>query len=496
MASCNENVASSLALLDPDTDYDNLYGDNNEDNNENNDPTKFVKPSRSETDEPDNPECDIKDQIYLLGTLIIRVVAARDLEPVYKGSDVGRGLGMLLGGGGGRDRKAGSANPYASVKFGDTTQRTCEVFDTLDPIWPRQETLFMDVALPVAKLTHPNSRGSENSSCTGVAFPAPTKEKPYEKPNTILTLALFHNPGLGKSMYKSDSDSKYPQKGGKGASCGDSNDVFMGMTSVDMTRLLTGTESTFDQWLTLGGTETSRGSVRIVCEYESADPPPRPRDYCRFTTFCHPRQLYPLIPGEQYQVEEVNGDFILVSYKSQEGWLCTFETHRFMLICQENPSPVETAQDELVVIAERLSRSPLVHRVTETMEQVAVDGLLLVGKEIVRGGFGLFKRWKEGGVDTVIGDVVDATNWDGRHDPDHADSLDLPETNPSISQDEQDRQESNLKSAPADIFDSEYGDAVDPTAQALEGMPSCPITGEPMLDPVVAADGKRQFVQL
>ncbi|CAJ1969246.1 unnamed protein product [Cylindrotheca closterium] len=507
MASCNNSssdndVASSLALPDPDDDYDDLYGINNQVEEEeeekeakiNNDPTEFVKPAKPGIEKgSNNYDDDIMDQIYLLGTLIIRVVAARDLEPVSKGG----GFGGILG------SSKGKANPYASVKFGDTTQRTSDVYDTLDPIWPRQETLFMDVALPVAKLTHPdlsgggtltsnhNSSETTTSSHAAAMIPAPTKEEPYQKPNTTLTVALFHNPGFGKSGSgkKAGDDSLYPnKKGAKGVVDGDSDDVFMGMTSVDMTQLLTGAENTFDEWLTLRGTATSRGSVRIVCEYESSDPIPRKRDFCRFTTFCNPRDLYPLIPGKQYQVEQVDGDNILVSYKSPEGWLCTFEAHRFTLICQDNLSPVESAQDELVVIAERLSHSPLVHQVTESVERVATEGLLTVGNDIVRGGWGLFNRWREGGFGTAIGDVVDATNWDGRYDPDHSDGLDLPEARSSMDEQEQ-QQGNNLKQAPSEVYDSEYGDAVDPTAQALQGMPACPITGEPMLDPVVAADG-------
>lgn len=476
----NDNVAAALALPDPDDAYDDLYGGSNqaETTTESatttkNDPTEFVKPGKKDTMEDDDYPMD--DQIYLLGTLIIRVVAARDLEPVSKGG----GFGIM-------GNRKGKANPYASVKFGETNQRTSDVYDTLDPIWPRQETLFMDVALPVGKLTHPDYKTTQDPAAAADVV-APTKAEPYQKPNTVLTVALFHNPGLGKAVSgKAADDSIYPTKKSKGVLDGDSDDVFMGMASVDLTRLLTGAEPTFDEWLTLSGTETSRGSVRIVCEYESADPPPRKRDFCRFTTFCHPKDLYPLIPGKKYQVEEVDGDHVLVSYKSPEGWLCTFEAHRFTLICQENLSPVESAQDELVVIAERLSHSPLVHQVTQTVERVAVDGLLSVGTDIVKGGWGLWNRWRDGGFDIAIGDVVDVTNWDGRHDPDHSDGLDIPEARSSL--DEQDQ--GNLKPAAAEVYDSEYGDAVDPTAQALHGMPACPITGEPMLDPVVAADGK------
>jgi hypothetical protein len=53
------------------------------------------------------------------------------------------GLGRFFGGGNRVPGSpislgVGSANPYASVKFGSTTQRTTEVFDSLNPIWPRQ----------------------------------------------------------------------------------------------------------------------------------------------------------------------------------------------------------------------------------------------------------------------------------------------------------------------------------------------------------------------
>ena len=83
---------------------------------------------------------------YILGTLIVRIVAARDLDAVDRG-----GLGNLLFGGKDRARSTkgfGTANPYAAVRYGNTTQRTSEQYGTTDPIWPRGEIMYMDVTHP------------------------------------------------------------------------------------------------------------------------------------------------------------------------------------------------------------------------------------------------------------------------------------------------------------------------------------------------------------
>jgi hypothetical protein len=374
--------------------------------------------------------------------------------------------------GGSRSSQAGgTANPYASVKFGNSAQRTSEVFDSLDPTWPRNEAMFMDVSLPVEDLTYAES--SLPSSQEGTASIQRNTTTAYTKPSTILTVALFHTPEIGRAT-------KYPMKGG--AMSGDSDDQFLGMASVELTRLFTGRYTSFDQWLELSGTQTARGSVRVVCEYEASDPPPRPGDICRFTRFCHPKDLYPLVPGRNYRVTERNGDIIALAYRSMEGWECTFQAHRFMLVCQErNQNAVETAQDELASVAERLVHSPLVHSVTETVERVAVDGLLSVGEGLAQGGISLLNRWLSGGVGTVVEDIARATNWDGRYNPDNGDRLDLPDL---MTVDSNEEMSGTIKEQ-AVVIETQHDEVV-----ALPNMPPCPITGEPMVDPVVAADGK------
>jgi hypothetical protein len=118
---------SGVPFPDPDVDFADLAS------NDDNDPTNFSKPGKGKKDGSFSKD----DPSYILGTLVVRVVAARDLEPIQKGKRLSNFLRVGHAGGG--------TNPYASVKFGNTTQRTSEVFDTLDPIWPRQETMFMYV---------------------------------------------------------------------------------------------------------------------------------------------------------------------------------------------------------------------------------------------------------------------------------------------------------------------------------------------------------------
>lgn len=433
---------------------------------------------------------------YILGTLIVRVVAARDLEAVNRS-----GLGNLLFGGG-KDRKGkGTANPYASVRFGRTTQRTSEAYDTTDPIWPRGEAMYMDVthaAWETAILGTASGKMDGSSqkqhdpgdppkkavaSAAATVVVKPVSKASYGAANTaspdvfrappkpILTIAVFHASEVGRI-------NKFPTKGS-----GDSDDTFLGMASVDLTHVLTGKVGTSDLWLPLLGSNSSRASVRIICEYETSDSPPVAGDVVRFTDFCHPADLYPAVrAGRAYTVQESDGDDVLIAYTSTEGWVSTFLVHRFMLICVlRHHSVVDICQDELSSIRERISYSPMVHAVQATVERVPDDGLLYVGVDAVKNGVSLLARWWENGIEATAQDLTFATNWDGRHNPSTTDSL------ATISLDTDD-DDTNVGNNPGSTDVVETDDdrlGLDP----LPNMPPCPITGEPMRNPVVAADG-------
>jgi len=436
-----------------------------------------------------------EEEEYMLGTIIVRVVAARGLvNPNHRG-------GVFR-------NSSPAVNPYASVKFGKTTQRTSDLYSTVNPVWPRDEVFFMDVSLPVSQLTH----CTESSTSDEAAASSPLNdtidnstallEDPYsnyKKPdNTLLTVAIFHN-----EMGNTNTSSRKQKISDEKNVSGDSDDVFLGMASIDLTRLFTGKVAELDEWLPLTGTSTynddRRGSdypssmkegkraasVRIVCEYEVSDVPPNPGDICRFTRFCHPQDLYPLEPARLYKVEEVrnNGEVVHLSYESKEGWVLSFQAHKNMLICEErHVSALDTAQTELHTLGERLSVSPLVTTVTKAVERVADEGVVGLAQGIVSGSAFLFDRWFKGGVDTVIQDITDVTNLDGRHSADTGQHLDL----------------DSPHSSSASLGEEEVEDLGDLTiedsfpaddAEALPNMPACPITGFPMVDPVVAADG-------
>lgn len=471
---------------------------------------------------------------YILGTLVVRVVAARDLEPARGGGGGNLG-GFFFGKGSG----GGSANPYASVKFGGSTQRTSELYDTLDPVWPRGETMFMDVSLPLSKVSHPDptlpatgeiaenndndaippdlhSSESSSYSCYSQQHNNGNNNNNNHKdnvnfldiPRPILTVAVFSTSEMGKahkSLFTKD-DPKYPSK--KQHASGDSDDDFLGMASIDLTQLLTGKKALVDTWLPLVGVG-GRGSIRIVCEYEATDVSPYPGDLVRFTRFCHPADIHPLVPGSVYPVQEVlDNDNLLLTYTTPEGWVCSFVVHRFMLICTErHHDAIGVARNEWRAFTEKLSYSPLIGTVSNTVERLPDEGLFAVGADALKGGASLFGRWLEEGLDAVVKDVAFATNWDGQFNSQNRMERPTTQLSPAAAA-AADSNSSDSNSGGLVVEGSSEGEeqclsqeekkppplALDPdptttNKTALPNMPSCPITGEPMLDPVVAADG-------
>lgn len=297
-------------------------------------------------------------------------------------------------------------------------------------------------------------------------------------PTPVLTVAVFHasEPGGFHKAFHSKH--------------GDSDDIFLGMTSVDLTAVITGKQCGLDQWLPLQGSNSNKAAIRIVCEYETSDAAPKPGDTVKFTDFCAPVDLYPAVPGRYYTVHEVEGDDVLISWTSSEGWVSTFRVHRFMLICvNRHHSVVDLCQDELASIRERIAYSPMIHAVQETVDRVPDDGLIAVGGEALQNGLSLLNRWWDGGIEATANDLNFAMNWDGRHNPSTTASL----ATSSLDDTETDNEAviEPTGASPTQVDAPVLSDAsrLSLDSPALPNMPACPITGEPMRDPVVAADG-------
>lgn len=429
---------------------------------------------------------------YILGTLIIRVVAARDLEPVN--SSISPALfffgdrvdGMRSSGG---QRHHGTSNPYASVRFGRTVQRTSPCFNTTDPVWPRGESMYMDVT---QILTEPLSDPTQdvNSSLRSTTRAkdrldkacgdsSPLIKKPsfsteatntssgtVSQPRTImkpiLTVSVFHTNGSG--MVK-----KIPHGNG------DSDDRFLGMTAIDLTQLLTGKIATYDEWLPLQGSKSRNARVRVVVEYEPSDSRLQKGDWVQFTNFCHAADLYPLHLDQLYKVVETDGDDVMISHTTPEGWVTTFMAHRYMLICQKrHHGVVEFCQEEFASLSRRIAHSPMIQVVQDTVQKIPDEGLVTIGNTAVQGMVNTFARWMQGGLPTALQDIKYATNWDGRFNPDATSAL-----SDNVDDDENTTQPS-AKTDKEDSSEPEY------IPEPLPNMPACPITGTLYLTRMIA----------
>lgn len=440
---------------------------------------------------------------YILGTLVVRVAAAK-----YLMGDDGLSIGRLLwsaegsGGNGGasankkkkkRPPSRRRVCPYARLTFGGNTQRTSVCYQTTEPEWSREEQYYFDVTLPVPKLAHLSdddnegrpqgkSLAGENSTASTTIFdqrPDSVASGERQKsegwssmpppPRPVLTISLFH------SELSKDEKAKKVSKD----AWSEDDDFCLGTVVLDVTQVLTGKVRSFDRWIPLGGGgDDTAGEVRIICEYDAADPPPRHGDLCRVTGFCNPKDLYPAPIAISYRVDELDGDEVILSYTSPEGWLCTFKAHRYMLICAvRHQAAIERYEAEVIEIVQKLAQSPMISVVQETAERLEDDGLINVGRDALMGGVGLLNRWLDGGVEIAVQDVIHATNWDGRHST----AMD----GDNESSDDDDASDSADNVAEREAYEKEDDDAAEP----LAGMPSCPITGLPMRDPVVAADG-------
>mmetsp|Transcript_34609 Transcript_34609/g.69916 ORF Transcript_34609/g.69916 Transcript_34609/m.69916 type:complete len:547 (+) Transcript_34609:105-1745(+) len=426
---------------------------------------------------------------YILGTLVVRVAAAKYL---VGNDDIS--IGRLLwasettssAGGAAKKKKWPPSRrhvcPYARLAFGGNSQRTTVCYNSTDPEWSREEQYYFDVTLPVPKLAHFSGGGSGGdigdgkAAVKGTIFEGPDDRRNEAEgwssipppPRPLLTISLFHSEaGKGDKAKESKAGSKDQFN----------DDICLGTLSLDVTQVLTGKTRQFDRWIPLGGGGNATGEVRIVCEYDSADPPPRHGDLCRFTGFCDPADLYPAPASEVYRVDDLDGDDVVLSYTSPEGWLCTFKAHRYMLICAvRHQAAIERYEAEIIEIVQKLAQSPVVHTIKETVDRLPDDGLINVGRDALVGGVGLLNRWLDGGVDLAVQDIVYATNWDGRH-------------NTNAVQEEEDSSDGSGSHNEDNEAEREAYEQEDDGTEPLPGMPCCPITGQPMRDPVVAADG-------
>ena len=386
--------------------------------------------------------------------------------------------------------------------------------------WSRSDQTYFDITCPAYPLNMNN--GSSGSSNKGRASPSSIVKKPKKQQQQqhsssskrrrpILQLSLYSkrnidklSSGKGGNKWGSSSTTK------KDVSIIKDDDEFLGTCSINVLQILCGKTPYFDEWCTIHNTTNNKensmtGRVRIVIEYDPTDPPPRYGDTCIFAN-VYPlhADLYPIAPytirnstsitgrklstiikrPKLYRVEEVVGDNVILSYQTpNEGWQCTFEVHRYLLLCVERHQPsMEKYREQIMDLVDNVSQSPAVEEITKTIERLPEEGLVYVGTDIVEHTVDLLGRWWETGLDCMVEDIVNSTNLDGRYTQFISDDDD-------DDDDEEENEEKGGDGKVQIIPQSYQYEASSEGKKALPGMPCCPITGQPMIDPVVAADG-------
>jgi hypothetical protein len=385
--------------------------------------------------------------------------------------------------------------------------------------WSRSDQTYFDITCPAYPLNINNNNSGSSNNNKGRASPSSIVKKPKKQQQQQSSSSKLRRPILQLSLYsKRNIDKLSSGKGGnkwgsttkKDVSIIKDDDEFLGTCSINVLQILCGKTPYFDEWCTIHNTTNNKensmtGRVRIVIEYDPTDPPPRYGDTCIFAN-VYPlhADLYPIAPytirnstsitgrklstiikrPKLYRVEEVVGDNVILSYQTpNEGWQCTFEVHRYLLLCVDRYQPsMEKYREQIMDLVDNVSQSPAVEEITKTIERLPEEGLVYVGTDIVEHTVDLLGRWWETGLDCMVEDIVNSTNLDGRYTQFISDDDD-------DDDDEEENEEKGGDGKVQIIPQSYQYEASSEGKKALPGMPCCPITGQPMIDPVVAADG-------
>jgi len=433
---------------------------------------------------------------------------------------------------------------YATLSYRNQSQLTSMAMEhnsNGDYYWSRSDQSYFDVMCPafplkMNQMIHPKSPSSKAKQTSSSSASASAATYPQKNASRAKSNNYQHHPLLELSLYSKKNNSQgthnkqgkwnpYQKEGD--ASPETNDDYLVGKCYINVLRILCGRTPYFDEWCTIhsdddntnsnrnknrDAPETMAGRVRIVIEYEPTDPPPRPGDMCVFAN-VYPivEEFYPIPPfsmirtnthrwsssssnkavvcrPKTFCVEEVVGDHVVLSYQTPiENWKCTFEVHRYLLLCVErHQAAVEKYREQVLDLCDNLVQSPVVDVLTKTVSTLPDEGLVHVAEELVVGSLGLLGRWWENGVDGMIEDVVDGINLDGRHsqffdDEEEADEDVVADNAVQVAVQNPLALQKNAINLPEKVWNDDR--------KALPGMPCCPITGVPMIEPVVAADG-------
>lgn len=141
-------------------------------------------------------------------------------------------------------------------------------------------------------------------------------------------------------------------------------DKLIGFVRVPLLPCLLSTSSSHRAWYSLVGEDNqSAGQLQLALHFEAGDIELMKGDIVRLAGFGGADYYAKLLPmGVRMEVVDTFQDQVLVQYKSVEGWMLSYELHRNILHLVHRPSIIRDAHTQLTGSLSRMRHAPLVAR--------------------------------------------------------------------------------------------------------------------------------------
>ena len=404
-----------------------------------------------------------------IGRVTVQLIDAKDLPTTTAG-----GMLEVLRPGGvtkhvERVSRGGDVNPFAELRLQGNAQRSKAVADSTNPNWRRENVELplrikvddageMDASLKIF-VCH-----EERDAAAGSEEEPAAEEKTADVAEKAEPAsALSH--GGGGGMLRGVTP---PPPAAAPARVADVGDVIViGSATVSLTALVAGETSHVDEWVPL----SEGGRIHIAADFDLSLPVPQVGDCVVPMPYRGGARLFPLPRGTSFWVEEVLNDGVLrVSYDTPENWKCFAELPRSLVVAL--PRDRVPLLHRMEGVASTIYHSPLADHVSSAWQRLPDEGLTSVGGVLWGGVVSTASRWRRGGIDAARSDIA----WGFGFAEERLEVSPAPEGVAALSGGEEAVSEGKVE---------EDEDEDVPAVTDVE----CPITGVPMHDPVVAADG-------
>lgn len=411
-----------------DSSYENVGGGSVE-------PPHQGIPEVTKGSEEANYEYVIDDgEDYILGTLMVRVLQARNvkvsscvdecctffalpnnLHPVLlklHHQNDGGGIASLITNhrrtrhkkytqsplsGGNLTPNSSNITLYSKLNFKSQQQYTENAVSGMngDYYWSRGDQSYFDVFCPSyqrlgqfnqygakVKKQEINKEEKKEEESVDVCCKSSKVKDDLQKPQAkadasmvppILNLSIYLRSGgkTGKHVMPPGSKKSFDNYA-------DDDNQYIGTCSINVTRILAGKTSYFDEWCTLHNDnyglsnpneEDGAGKVRVVIEYEPTDPPPRSGDVCVIANI-YPSMEKELYPIPLYSITTPKPVFRSVSSTSFDQSIPTSSTTL--------SSGSSSLSSKSLPSTSRLIRQPKQFHVEECIGEIFVDGGMLL----------------------------------------------------------------------------------------------------------------------